>query len=170
LVDFRFNFSGRTEEWREPVIEYNRHDDDFSVWLQKQDKFSLRLAVETELRQRKLLGWEGRPNLGGNPDERMMWMRDVFLRFPLFARGFAYFLYRYVVRLGFLDGRAGFLYHFLQGWWLRTAIDWKIVHLRRLKLSDSELLSFRDAMLAVRSGSIETVLGSIRPADTVVAE
>jgi glycosyltransferase involved in cell wall biosynthesis len=31
----------------------------------------------------------------------------------------AYFFYRYIVRLGFLDGREGFVYHVLQGFWYR---------------------------------------------------
>lgn len=31
----------------------------------------------------------------------------------------AYFFYRYIIRLGFLDGREGFVYHVLQGFWYR---------------------------------------------------
>src|SRR5262245_7195844 len=52
LVDFRFVVEGHVKRWREPVIEYNRNDDDISAWTAKQDKFALRLAVEEELRRR----------------------------------------------------------------------------------------------------------------------
>lgn len=44
-------------------------------------------------------------------------------RLPLFLRSFAYFLYRYILRGGFLDGKEGFLFSFIQGWWYRTLVD-----------------------------------------------
>jgi glycosyltransferase involved in cell wall biosynthesis len=52
--------------------------------------------------------------------------RSVYLRFPLFYRAFAYWAYRYILRLGFLDGRAGLIYHFLQGFWYRFLVDAKL--------------------------------------------
>ena len=39
LVDFRFNVARRTAQFSAAVIEYNRHDDDISTWIKKQDKF-----------------------------------------------------------------------------------------------------------------------------------
>ena len=38
-------------------------------------------------------------------------------------RAFLYFGYRYFLRLGFLDGRAGLVFHFLQGCWYRFQVD-----------------------------------------------
>ncbi len=49
--------------------------------------------------------------------------KGVYAKLPLFWRSAAYFLFRYVVLLGFLDGRAGFLRAFLQAWWYRTLVD-----------------------------------------------
>lgn len=49
--------------------------------------------------------------------------KEWYARLPLFWRAFAYFCYRYFFRLGFLDGKEGFLWHFLQGWWYRTMVD-----------------------------------------------
>ena len=49
--------------------------------------------------------------------------KEWYARLPLFWRAFAYFCYRYFLRLGFLDGKEGFLWHFLQGWWYRTIVD-----------------------------------------------
>lgn len=48
---------------------------------------------------------------------------NVYYRMPRMARVVAYWFYRYVVRLGFLDGKVGFLYHFLQGLWYRMVVD-----------------------------------------------
>ena len=42
---------------------------------------------------------------------------------PLFLRCFIYFIYRYFFKLGFLDGKVGFMWHFLQGFWYRVLVD-----------------------------------------------
>jgi hypothetical protein len=42
---------------------------------------------------------------------------------PLFVRPCLYVFYRYVLRLGFLDGREGFIFHVLQGFWYRLLVD-----------------------------------------------
>ncbi len=44
---------------------------------------------------------------------------SVYNRIPLELSAFAYFFYRYIIRLGFLDGRQGLVYHVLQGFWYR---------------------------------------------------
>jgi glycosyltransferase involved in cell wall biosynthesis len=158
LVDFRFVVDGDVIRWREAVVEYNRHDDDISVWSRKQDKFALRLAVEEELRRAGRHRWQLRPRFFGRTDERFAWLRDRWLRVPLFLRPVIYFVYRYLLFGGFLDGRGGFLYHALQGFWLRLVVDWKIVQLRRHNLSDADLRSLAGLMLTTRSGSVEEVL------------
>ncbi len=155
LVDFRFVVDGKSIKWRESVIEYNRHDDDISTWLSKQDKFSLRLAVEEELRRAGQQSWTIRPSLTGSTDQRFARLRDLWMRFPLFFRPILYFVYRYILSLGALDGRAGFLYHVLQGFWLRLVVDWKTVQLRNLKLSEIDLQSFSEFILKHRDGSVE---------------
>ena len=72
---------------------------------------------------------------GGNAIEQRRWLRDWYARLPLFVRPTAYFLYRYVVRLGFLDGRAGLVFHVLQGFWFRFLVDALILE-RRLRRKD----------------------------------
>lgn len=52
-------------------------------------------------------------------------------KMPLFWRSFAYFIYRYILRGGFLDGKEGFLFAFIQGWWYRTMVDAKILEVRK---------------------------------------
>lgn len=67
-----------------------------------------------------------------NAIEQRRWLRDWYARLPLFVRPTAYFLYRYIVRLGFLDGRAGLVFHVLQGFWFRFLVDALILE-RRLR-------------------------------------
>jgi glycosyltransferase involved in cell wall biosynthesis len=71
---------------------------------------------------------EGRlqPKARGNPAERKRFLRAKYNRMPLFFRSFAFFVYRYFLRLGFLDGAEGLIYWFLQSFWFRFLIDAKI--------------------------------------------
>ena len=61
-----------------------------------------------------------------------------YAKAPLFWRSFAYFMYRYFFKLGFLDGKEGFLWHFLQGWWYRTLVDAKIYEIKKACGTDKE--------------------------------
>ena len=73
-----------------------------------------------------------------NAIEQRRWLRDWYATLPLFVRPTAYFLYRYVVRLGFLDGKPGLVFHVLQGFWFRFLVDALILERRlRRKAADS---------------------------------
>ena len=54
-----------------------------------------------------------------------------YARKPLFWRSFLYFLYRYIVKGGFLDGKEGFLWDFMQGWWYRTLVDTNVYEAKK---------------------------------------
>lgn len=77
-----------------------------------------------------------RADAAGSPIERRRWLRSsIYGKAPLFLRSFAYFLYRYVFRMGFLDGTEGLIYHFLHGCWFRFYIDACIYESRKQGLS-----------------------------------
>src|SRR6185369_15730325 len=64
----------------------------------------------------------------GNPIERKRWLREgVYGQAPMFLRPFLYWFLRYFLRFGFLDGREGLIFHFLQGCWYRFLIDCEIL-------------------------------------------
>lgn len=67
----------------------------------------------------------------GNPIERRRYIKKRYESFPLFARPVIYYLIRYFIRLGFLDGPEGLIFHFLQGFWFRFLIDAKIYELNK---------------------------------------
>ena len=71
------------------------------------------------------------PDVAGNPIQRRRWWRNTYSRGPLFVRALAYWMYRYVFRLGFLDGTEGLIFHFLQGFWFRFLVDAMIFESRR---------------------------------------
>ncbi len=49
-----------------------------------------------------------------------------YYRLPPSLRAHLYFIYRYYIRLGFLDGREGKIYTFLQAYWYRFLVDAKL--------------------------------------------
>ena len=49
-----------------------------------------------------------------------------YYKFPLFIRCWLLFIYNYIFRLGFLDGKAGFIYNYMYHRWYRTLVDAKI--------------------------------------------
>ena len=63
-----------------------------------------------------------------------------YIKMPLFWRAFAFFFLRYFIRLGFLDGKEGFLWHFLQGWWYRTLADAKVYEIKQMCYYDKKLI------------------------------
>jgi glycosyltransferase involved in cell wall biosynthesis len=48
---------------------------------------------------------------------------NVYNRLPLFIRSTLYFIYRYILKGGFIDGRAGFSFCFFQAFFYRMLID-----------------------------------------------
>lgn len=51
---------------------------------------------------------------------------EGYYRLPKFWRAHIYFIYRYYIRLGFLDGPEGKIFHFLQAYWYRFLVDAKL--------------------------------------------
>ncbi len=51
----------------------------------------------------------------------------LYYKFPMFMRSWLLFVYYYIFRLGFLDGREGFVYHYMYHRWYRTLVDAKIL-------------------------------------------
>jgi len=102
-----FQVKGRVERLRYDMI----HDDHkpISAWVAKHDRIAgLEAAIAGRSGQ---VAGAGGSELEGSARNRLR--RMVVDRIPLTAQSFLLFTYRYVVRLGFLDGWEGFAYYFL---------------------------------------------------------
>jgi glycosyltransferase involved in cell wall biosynthesis len=84
--------------------------------------------LRTRYRSRDM-GSELRPRLLGSPVERRRFFKRLFLSLP--GKPLIYFLYGYVLRLGFLDGRAGFSYNTLK------AIYWYEISLKEYEIRNN---------------------------------
>ena len=76
----------------------------------------------------------------------------VYYQTPILVRSLLYFLYRYLLRGGFRDGREGFMFHFLQGFWYRFLVDVKILQIKKL-LAEGE--SLKNAILQITGLNID---------------
>jgi glycosyltransferase involved in cell wall biosynthesis len=94
-----------------------------SEWTSRHNRWSdAEVLEQTAARE----GIRIRPRFWGNPVERKRFLRGLYNDAPLFVRPFALFFYRYFLRLGFLDGREGFIFWTLQTFWFRFLIDAKL--------------------------------------------
>ena len=80
------------------------------------------------------------PRLFGTQEQRIRFLKEKYASLPLFTRPILYFLYRYFIRLGFLDGRAGLAWSFLQALWYRFLVDAKLMEVQLRVGSDKEAL------------------------------
>lgn len=66
------------------------------------------------------------PGLTADPRRRRRLYKGLYYRLPGGIRAVAYFLFRYVICLGLLDGATGFYYTALQAFWFRLLVDAKL--------------------------------------------
>lgn len=57
--------------------------------------------------------------------------KSSYYKLPRFFRAFMYFFVRYVIFLGFLDGRRGFIWLTLQAYWYRFLVDAKLYEMEK---------------------------------------
>ncbi len=129
--DTRVYVRGPVGRLRSPLDEWNRKEDSILFYLEKHLRYAEAFAQEESERRRRRLPWKATPRLFGTPDERVLWLKDRYYRLPLLVRPALYFLYRYFFLLGILDGRTGFVFHFLQAFWFRLVVDIRLEELLR---------------------------------------
>lgn len=127
---------GQSKEFKYDFVDHNLNN--LKWWSEKHVGYAIREAIDLLDIHYDLFPHE-RNNTELN--EQAQKKRKLKMRYaskPLFWRSFAYFLYRYIIKLGFLEGKEGFLWHFLQGWWYRTLVDAKIFEIKKNCGADPE--------------------------------
>jgi glycosyltransferase involved in cell wall biosynthesis len=131
LLDHHFYVPGKTLQSRNDIIEENQKERDVLWFIGKHEQYAVRSAREESLRRSNPAAWSVTGNLFGSPDERTVWLKQRWYHLPLYIRPFLLFLYRYVVRRGFLDGKDGFVFHLVQSFWFRTLVDMNLDEMLR---------------------------------------
>ena len=107
-------------------------------WINKHNGYATREAIDLLMTEYGL--YETMVVNSGTHSSSVRKKKLQYIKLPLFWRAFAFFFLRYFIRLGFLDGKEGFLWHFLQGWWYRTLADAKVYELKKRFHFDPELI------------------------------
>lgn len=101
--------------------------DSLSNFIFRHNKWSTYEAIDQVLENDQISRKLGvKQNLFGNPMERRRYFKAIYMKLPLFVRPIIYFIYRFFLKFGFLDGKEGLIFHFLQGFWFRFLVDAKI--------------------------------------------
>jgi len=111
--------SARLADW---IASHNRWSD-----AEAKEKLGPRLAADNVLK----------PRLTGDARERTRFIKELYYKLPTGLRSLGYFVYRYVFRLGFLDGTTGFYFAFFQALWFRMLVDAKMYEQRSRAASNS---------------------------------
>jgi hypothetical protein len=117
---------GQAGYLRQPFDHHDRRS--LTDWIAKHNRYA-DLQAEEYLRE-QTAGFPDSlpPRLFGTQAERKRWIRlQVWNRMPLLFRPFVFFFRNYVLKGGFLDGKAGLIYHVLWSFWFPFLIDAKIL-------------------------------------------
>ena len=130
LYDQHFYVDGPTDRLPHPMIDDVRMP--LTEWTARHNRWADAEAEELSA------GMSGpgviEPRLtGGTPVQQKRALRAGYNRVPRFLRAFLLFFYRYVLRLGFLDGRAGLIFFVLQTFWFRFLVDAKLYEQEKLR-------------------------------------
>jgi hypothetical protein len=117
---------GRAVAFKGGFADHNLHD--LTYFTEKHNRYASREALDV-LNQRLHL-FPQRSLVGESTARQARIKRfvkeSIYNRIPFELGALGYFLYRYIVLLGFLDGRRGLTYHALQCLWYRFLVGAKL--------------------------------------------
>ena len=122
---------------------FDDNHNNLTWWTNKHNDYAIREAAELLEAEFSTIDDSDSKQEGASGQAKKK--KQFYSRMPLFLRSFIYFIYRYIVKGGFLEGKEGFIWCFLQGWWYRTLVDAKIYEIKKVCGNDSEKI--RDYML-----------------------
>jgi glycosyltransferase involved in cell wall biosynthesis len=117
---------GRTERlFGGDLVDHNLKD--IGWWTDKHNRYATRHMADYINREYHLFAEDERITETQTPARTKRFLKNcVYGCAPIYLRAVMFYLYRYIVCLGFLDGREGFVFHFLHGFWMMMLIDAKI--------------------------------------------
>lgn len=131
---------GKTIELESDFADNNLND--LLWWSHKHVNYAIREAFDLLDIEYNLLGNaldDSNKEIGHQASNKRK-TKHRYTRLPLFWRAFAYFVYRYFLRLGFLEGKEGFCWHFFQGLWYRMLVDATVFEIKKKCGNDPEAI------------------------------
>jgi glycosyltransferase involved in cell wall biosynthesis len=129
-MDEHIKVKGDTVVLKGELIDDNLNS--LTWWTEKHNKYASREAVDLLNLEFAFMTHDSVASaIDGSQAGFKRWLKEkIYFRLPSGLRALAYFLYRYVIRLGFLDGKEGAMFHILQGFWYRYLVDCKVYEVK----------------------------------------
>lgn len=135
---------GKAIELQGEIIDDNHNS--ITWWTEKHNWYASREVVDLLNADHNFMEFETVAAIEGYQQASVKrWLKErVYAKLPGGSRALIYFLYRYFLRLGFLDGKEGAAFHILQGFWYRYLVDTKLhevnTFMRREKVGAKEAI------------------------------
>lgn len=141
---FRYGFGQSESRWMDEHIKVEGQtialsgamiDDNLrslAWWIEKHNGYSSREAVDLLNLEYQFAQQNSVAALSNSSIGLKRWIKEnIYAKLPGGARSLAYFTWRYVFMLGFLDGSRGTQFHFFQALWYRYLVDCKVAEVKR---------------------------------------
>lgn len=128
-MDEHIVVAGQTGNLKGEIVDDNQNPLDW--WVAKHNAYASREVIDVLNREYHFATRPDTLPIGRGPALKRFVKEQFYARLPTGARAGAYFFYRYVLRLGFLDGPQARAFHVLQGFWYRYLVDAKLGEVRR---------------------------------------
>lgn len=114
------------------IVDDNKNT--ISWWTDKHNSYATREVIDLLSMDYNLFSVEGGDAVSGSFQSTVKrFMKDKFYaKLPIFVRPMLYFFYRYFFLFGFLDGRAGVVFHFFHAFWYRALVDAKYSEVKKI--------------------------------------
>ncbi|HIF9110444.1 TPA: glycosyltransferase family 2 protein [Photobacterium damselae] len=130
--------SGNTVKATGKLVDDNLNT--LSWWSHKHVDYSTREAIDILLKERDS-SKQLKSDFFGSKSEKIRFLKNSYNKLPLFIRPFFYFIYRYFIKMGFRDGKEGFLWCIFQGFWYRTMVDAKVFEIKKFAKLENKSIS-----------------------------
>ena len=124
--------SGKTMVLKGGFSDHNLNN--LSFFIAKHNQYATRVAIDVVLKIINPANHNDILNASNSSLKtraKRLIKEEIYNKLPFGVAPVLYFFYRYFFQLGFLDGRAGLIYHFLQGFWYRFLVDAKVHEILR---------------------------------------
>ncbi len=121
-------WGGRVVTFKGGFADENLND--LTYFTEKHNKYATREAIDVLNQKLELFPRDNALTRGSASLQASIkrWGKErIYNRLPFTLSAMLYFLWRYVFQFGFLDGRSGLVYHFLQGYWYRFLVGAKLM-------------------------------------------
>jgi glycosyltransferase involved in cell wall biosynthesis len=139
--------------------EFSDHNlQDLGFFTEKHNRYATREAVDRLNEELEFLPQEVSVTSGASNAQarrKRIVKQMIYNRLPFGWGPLGYFLWRYFAQRGFLDGREGLVYHFLQGFWYRFLVEAKIFELRRGVAHLKDPMSIRNELSRLTGLALE---------------